>query len=187
MINKVMYVLNDFVRNIRVNVENVLFTDKINNESKLCMEDKVVCGPYSMIRNYVDVSNIILENIKNKTESYVYKIKSKSKSQKIVVFDVGANIGIYSLGFSKINNVTVYSFEPFVESYQFLSKNISFNNVKNIKAFNFGLTDKKQKLTMGSPLRKSKIFDWWNNSDAVESGCKTIYHDNKNKSIECDL
>ena len=35
MINKVMYVLNDFVRNIRVNVENVLFTDKINNESKL--------------------------------------------------------------------------------------------------------------------------------------------------------
>ena len=140
-----------------------------------------------MIRNYTESSNVILENITSKAEKYICEIKDKQKSQHIVVFDVGANIGVYSLAFSKINNAAIYSFEPFIESYQFLSKNIDFNHVNNIKAFNFGLIDRKKKLTMGAPRKKSKTLHWWNNSDSVESGCKTIYHDNEDEGIVCDF
>ena len=61
-----------------------------------------------------------------------------------VVFDIGANIGWHDLCAAKLNKkLEVHSFEPVKESFEFLLKNIKINNLKNITANNFGLSNKK--------------------------------------------
>jgi len=61
------------------------------------------------------------------------------------VFDVGANIGAYSLIIAKHNNMSnrVYSFEPNFTSYNKLCKNIIFNNCEgSIFPFQIALSNK---------------------------------------------
>lgn len=59
-----------------------------------------------------------------------------------VLYDVGANIGVYSLYAAKYKNATTYSFEPESANYYYLNKNIFHNNLSNkIKAYNFALND----------------------------------------------
>ncbi len=52
-----------------------------------------------------------------------------------VFFDIGANIGYYSLISTKANpKVKVFSFEPSNGPFHFLEKNIELNMAKNVKA-----------------------------------------------------
>ena len=48
-----------------------------------------------------------------------------------VLFDIGANIGIYSIYFALSKNGNVFSFEPSVFNLRQLAKNISINNLEN--------------------------------------------------------
>jgi FkbM family methyltransferase len=61
-----------------------------------------------------------------------------------VVFDVGANIGIYSLlaGKKAGQQGHVYSFEPADLAYQRLNKNIRINKFENISVYKQGVSDK---------------------------------------------
>lgn len=61
----------------------------------------------------------------------------------MTVVDAGANIGLYSLIASKLvgDKGHVYAFEPSVETYQRLLKNIQLNHSKNIYPNNLGLGD----------------------------------------------
>lgn len=66
----------------------------------------------------------------------------------MVFFDVGANIGWYSLNVAmKDSTIKVYAFEPIPDTYQLLKKNVMLNNVKNINLFNIGFSDKNESLT----------------------------------------
>ena len=59
-----------------------------------------------------------------------------------VLYDIGANIGVYSLYAAKYKNATTYSFEPESANYYYLNKNIYHNNLSNkIKAYNIALND----------------------------------------------
>lgn len=59
-----------------------------------------------------------------------------------VFFDIGANIGYYSLISTKANpNVKVFSFEPSNGPFHFLEKNIELNMAKNVKALKIAVTD----------------------------------------------
>jgi FkbM family methyltransferase len=49
-----------------------------------------------------------------------------------VLFDVGANIGLYSLYHAKVNNAIVYAFEPSVFNLTLLAKNIYLNNIQHL-------------------------------------------------------
>lgn len=60
-----------------------------------------------------------------------------------VFFDIGANIGIYSLYTAmKANNIKVFSFEPVLNNYISLSKNILLNKLENISAFRLAISNK---------------------------------------------
>jgi len=62
-----------------------------------------------------------------------------------VLWDIGANIGIYSLYAAKIKKAFVFAFEPISNSANVLSKNIELNYLQNkIKHFNFGLGKKTE-------------------------------------------
>lgn len=58
-------------------------------------------------------------------------------------FDIGANIGLFSLHASPIvdKNGSIYAFEPTPETYYRLNQNILLNNFKNIIIENTGLSD----------------------------------------------
>ena len=59
-----------------------------------------------------------------------------------IIFDIGANIGWYSLLFSKyLPKAKIFSFEPIDETFDFLSKNIKINNANNVCAFNCGISN----------------------------------------------
>ncbi len=59
-----------------------------------------------------------------------------------IVFDIGANIGLFSLYLKqKYPSVKVYAFEPSQEIYQLLQLNIA-DHTNDIKAFNLGISDK---------------------------------------------
>ena len=65
-----------------------------------------------------------------------------------VILDIGANIGWYSLLFSKrLPQSKIYAFEPIQETYKNLVTNINLNKSDNIFSFNMGLSEKKGSLT----------------------------------------
>ena len=62
------------------------------------------------------------------TIEWIDSFKSDSK-EKIIFWDIGANIGLYSLyAASKHKNIQVFSFEPSSSNLRVLSRNISINN-----------------------------------------------------------
>lgn len=75
----------------------------------------------------------LMEFVKNKT----------AKEDNVVIFDVGANIGDYSLQindvFKDVQNVKIFAFEPVRKTFEILSKNTA--ETKSIEIFNFGFGD----------------------------------------------
>ena len=58
-------------------------------------------------------------------------------------FDIGANIGWYSINIAASRRATkVYCFEPIPKTYQSLTTNLELNSVSNVTAYNFGFSVK---------------------------------------------
>jgi FkbM family methyltransferase len=92
----------------------------------------------------------------------------KNYNKKINIIDCGANIGSYSIFFSKfINCEKIYSFEPHNEVYKYLKENINLNNCKNINTYNFGLSNSKRKINLIShiPGNKGAFWFWYSDED----------------------
>ena len=77
-------------------------------------------------------------------------LTQKIPNKNLVVFDVGANVGNYSLYIKKINpNTDIYAFEPHPKTFQKLEKTASQNNsLANFEAFNVGCGEVEGNLTI---------------------------------------
>lgn len=63
------------------------------------------------------------------------------------VFDIGANIGWYSLNIAKLHSSTkVWSFEPIPTTFLSLKRNVEINEVSNIQLHNFGFSNEEKNL-----------------------------------------
>jgi FkbM family methyltransferase len=60
-----------------------------------------------------------------------------------VIYDLGANIGLYSLAFAANRRNRVIAFEPFDAALKYLKRNISQNNLDNIEVHQIVLSDRK--------------------------------------------
>jgi FkbM family methyltransferase len=69
-----------------------------------------------------------------------------------IVFDVGANVGIFSMYASTFKGVHIYSFEPHPLNYSLLVKNVSMNNNEKITCVNraLGIGNETRYLIEGS-------------------------------------
>ncbi len=64
------------------------------------------------------------------------------------VFDIGANIGWYTIHISDmLKGGSIHCFEPIPATYKKLTDNINLNNIKSITTNNIALSEKKQILT----------------------------------------
>ena len=59
-----------------------------------------------------------------------------------VFYDVGANIGLYSLFARAKKRVTVFAFEPFLKNYARLRQNLELNAYEDVRALNIALSDR---------------------------------------------
>ena len=67
-----------------------------------------------------------------------------------VVFDIGSNIGAFTVPFAKkVGELgQVYAFEPQKVIYDLLQDNVNKNKLKNVKVFNVGIGKKKEELEL---------------------------------------
>jgi FkbM family methyltransferase len=64
------------------------------------------------------------------------------------VFDIGANIGWYSLNIARvIPDIRVMAFEPLPDTFEHLSRNVELNKANNVCAYNFGFSNEEKELT----------------------------------------
>ena len=86
-----------------------------------------------------------IETLYTKEPETIEWINSFSKKKNIIFWDIGANIGLYSI-YNSIKNkgsLTI-AFEPSSSNLKILSRNISLNNLNHkIKIFSLPLTDRK--------------------------------------------
>lgn len=126
-------------------------------DNKNEIEEKIKLKNQSIIATITDPinKNKIKFNIVN--EQTLWRAKTLYTKEPITIswirgfkkdeifFDIGANVGIYSI-FSAINNSTkVYSFEPETNNFQVLMQNIITNNLNGIvMPYQIGLSDKTE-------------------------------------------
>ncbi len=94
------------------------------------MKRRGITGLIYIFRDFEDESKLMLDYIK----------------EGMTVLDIGANIGYYSLIFSKLVGAKghVFSFEPTKSTYEKLLRNIQLNKCNNIIPLNFALSNKKE-------------------------------------------
>lgn len=86
------------------------------------------------------------EDIGTLDEVYVgryYDKKDFEIKPEDIVFDIGAYIGDFTVYASKrARKGKVYAFEPIQSLYELANNNICLNNCKNVKLFNYGISNK---------------------------------------------
>ncbi|MCV0373425.1 MAG: FkbM family methyltransferase [Nitrosarchaeum sp.] len=152
-------------------------------------EPYIFRGMYDLKYQIHTNSSIDLDISKNGiiNDWIVFNIKKLLKSNS-VIFDIGANRGIYTLPFSKECPYSkIYAFEPDMESYLQLKYNLNLNEVSNVEVFNIALqenenvkksnfyirrcVDNNKFINQGiSSLEKSKF----NNISMQQVNCSTI-------------
>lgn len=102
------------------------------------------------------------------TQHIIKKILNKGDS----FVDIGANIGLMTMLASKRvgEEGIVYSFEPEKETFQVLQDNIGINKTKNIKIFNYGLSDKNEKKRIYLDNKKGRGGNSLIKGEGVKSG-----------------
>lgn len=104
----------------------------------------------------------------------------------MTVLDIGADIGYYSLLFSKLvgNTGKVFAFEPLSESKKMLDCNVRLNLLDNVETFEIALFDQEGALCLGGP--NSKIEPQKKIPEKTDSVVRMQIFDKIKKDIAAD-
>jgi FkbM family methyltransferase len=93
------------------------------------------------------------------------------------VFDIGANIGWYTLNFAKMSNVKrIYAFEPIPYTYNYLEKHLKINNIRNVSTFNFGFSDTVEEKTF-----------YWTKKETGSASIANIQKRSRINKVKCKV
>ena len=88
---------------------------------------------------------------------------TKELKPEMVVYDIGANVGYYTLLASTLvtNEGKVYSFEPFPENVAYLNKHLELNKISNVSVIEKAISNQngKLKFEIGENNSVGKISD----------------------------
>ncbi|MDR3653778.1 MAG: FkbM family methyltransferase [Paludibacter sp.] len=156
--------------------ENLSFEYNLSNNVKINLfKDSILCKYIYFSFEEVEIS-------------FIKKFLKRGD----IFFDIGANIGLFSLHASPIlgANGHIYSFEPTPETFTRLTRNIELNSFSNVTLENKGLSNKNEFLQFHVATNG---FDAWNsfaiinelgNSDTIKVEVTTLdnYIDTQNIS-----
>ncbi len=102
-----------------------------------------------------------------------------------VVFDIGSNIGAFTVPFAKKVGEfgQVYAFEPQRVIYDILQDNVNKNKLKNVKIFNVGMGKKKEELELNE-IDYSKVGNFGGVSFKYDSSSFTKNIKNKKYKVK---
>ena len=133
-----------------------------------------------------------LEDIEVISKIIEYKCKKKNK---IVLYDVGANIGSHSIALSNIfkNKIVIRAFEAQSNIYEMFNQSININNLNNIELYHNAVSDKNDEIIRINLPDYSKpnnfggleLFKPFQNSDNAQMQKSGIFEDVK--SIQLDI
>ena len=126
--------------------------------------------------------------------SKIIELKCKKKN-KIVFYDVGANIGTHSIALSNIfkNKIVIRAFEAQSNIYEMFNQSIKINNLNNIELYHNVASDKNDEIIRIDLPDYSKhnnfggleLFEPFQNSDNAQMQKSGIFEDVK--SIKLDI
>ena len=105
-------------------------------------------------------------------ESIKYFFYNLPKDKSLNIIDVGAQSGLYSLFAKHLPLSNFYSFEPFKQTFNLLNDNITLNNITNVKTYNIGLSNKKERAILNSSMSHNGLHTIGNNPKRFNDICK---------------
>ena len=127
--------VNEMIKLLKEYFDYLLFKNRFMNESEIYIDGQNIFGQYSMIRNYKNSDPDLFKIISNPIKDIISKTKKINvidSENNMILFDIGANIGLYSIYYAKTKTGPVYAFEPSVFNLTLLARNIFINDVAEI-------------------------------------------------------
>lgn len=123
------------IKQISIEQGNAFFTIQAEGiEARFYYVPKYWCIPVSFLGLNCTIN-----------ECHIFRMMRRLLSPGDVLFDVGANIGWYSVMMQyAVPNITIFSFEPNPTIYPVLKKNLAFNGFSEDLTFEVGLSNKTQ-------------------------------------------
>jgi FkbM family methyltransferase len=119
------------VKTIEISDGGIIMTSRDRGIKIACSEKDFRIAPIEIL-NFFDYE-------KNESD-----MMEKLISNGDTFFDIGANIGWYSINIAATRrDVKIFSFEPIPKTYAHLKRNIQLNLLKNIATYNFGFSDRE--------------------------------------------
>lgn len=153
------------IKNIEISADSVVF-DFNNPPLKIISDGACRSAPFEIL-NFGQYEA---------EEAVIFDIVSDGNS----IMDIGAHIGWFSLNFaSRFPNSSIYSFEPIVDTFQLLEKNVKLNEFNNIFCFNFGFSNEEKEVDFfyfkgGSVLASEKNLIDHNRTETKKVYLKTV-------------
>jgi len=127
------------ISNIEITDGQVIMTSRTTGIKILCNKDDRRVAPIEIL-NFdfyeQDDFNMIIQLIRG---------LCNNPRGMINFFDIGANIGWYSLNIAKLfKDIRVFAFEPIPGTFNCLKQNIELNELNNIHSHNFGFSNSEQ-------------------------------------------
>lgn len=122
------YISQTNVKKIEIEDGRVVITSRDRGIRIACTPGDFRIAPIEMLNflDYEKYESAMMENLVSDGDNY---------------FDIGANIGWYSINIAAARRATnVYCFEPIPKTYGYLQKNIEINSIPNVQAHNFGFS-----------------------------------------------
>jgi len=103
----------------------------------------------------------------------IFSLARKSET----IFDIGANIGWYTLNFCKLENVeSVHAFEPIPRTFDYLSRHVAFNACDKAVLNNIALSNENGEMEF-----------FWNKKETGSSSMRNIQEREDSSSVTCRL
>jgi FkbM family methyltransferase len=137
-IHKVLFDYSEFIKstdikNIEISDGKVILTTRNNSIRLLADKDDARIIPIEIINFKI-------------YEPEILDIMKKLIPSNGTFFDIGANIGWYSLNMKKLySDLNIYAFEPVPKTFNYLITNLELNSLNGVKTFNFGFSNQEGK------------------------------------------
>ena len=174
---------------IEITNKQVIMTSKEDSIKIICDKDDHRIAPIEIL-NFNKYEPLEIE--------WIIRLIKTNLRKDFNFFDIGANIGWYSLKIAKqFPHSNVYAFEPIQKTFNQLRRNIEINSQENIEIFNFGFSNKAGEVIFYYHEEQSGAASLANLYDKVDTKqitakVKTIdeFIEEKNLSIDlikCDV